>query len=72
MKYIPSLEVALWWRSIDLMSSELMVVLGVGGSLVGRLWRVVLMSRHCGALGGNILVDRMWVISLVGGSLVGR
>ena len=68
--YIPSLEVVLWRSSIDLTSGELMVVLSIGGSLVGRLWEVVLMSRYFGALSGNLLVDRLWVVSLVGDSLV--
>ena len=68
--YIPSLEVVLWRSSIDLMSGELMVVLSIGGSLVGRLWEVVLMSWYFGALSGNLLVDRLWVVPLVGDSLV--
>jgi hypothetical protein len=54
------------------MSIELVFAFGVGGSLVGSFVRGVLMNRHCDALYDNNLVGRLWVVSLVGGSLVGR
>ena len=43
-----------------------MGALGVGGSLVDRVLEVVLVSVHWYALGGNILEDRLLVVSLVG------
>ena len=51
---------------------SLMEALSVGGIVVGRFLRVVLMSEHCGFLSGSFLVGRLWVVSLVGNSLVSR